>query len=93
MTSYNGIDQSELQLLVATQTVTSVFALPIGDGGKLVWAIDVEFDNGDRAMLTLARRRTERRVWKQLSALHRFVSTTLPQIESLTVMTTPMEAK
>ncbi len=93
MTTCNGIDQSELQLLVTTQTVTDLFAIPIRKADKVVWAIDVKFDNGDRAMLTLARRRTERRVWTQLSALHRFVSAKLPQIESLTVMTAPIDVE
>ena len=90
MVPNDGLNQSELQLLVKTQTAFELVAVPLQDGGATVWTMDVVLSNGDRVMLTKARRKTECKVWKQLSALHRFVYKTVPEVERFTVLTTPL---
>jgi len=88
-----GLNQSELQLLVKTQTAFELVAIPMKDGEATLWTMDVVLGNGDIAMVTKARRKTERKVWKQLSALHRFVHTTIPEVERFTVLTAPLDRK
>ena len=88
-----GLNQSELQLLVKTQTAFELVAVPSKDGDATVWTMDVVLGNGDRVMISKARRKTEPKVWKQLSALHRFVNTTIPEVERFTVLTAPLDRK
>lgn len=89
MVPNDGVDQSDLQLLVKTQTAFELVAQPSVDGEATVWTMDVVLGNGERVIVCKARRKTERKVWKQLSALHRFVRNTIPEVERFTVLTAP----
>lgn len=88
-----GLNQSDLQLMVKTQAAFELVAVSHVEGTKTVWTLDVVLGNGDRAMVTTARRKGERKVWKQLSALHRFVHSTIPEVERFTVLTAPVDRK
>ena len=81
-----GLNKSELQLLAKANTVLELIALPIKDGGRTVWALDVVLSNGDTKMLTRTRLKDKHRIWKQLSALHRFVLKAAPEIDQFTVL-------
>ena len=63
--------------------------MPVVDGTAIVWTMDVVLGNGERVIVCKARRKTERKVWKQLSALHRFVLSTVPEVERVTFLTAP----
>ena len=88
-----GLSQSELKLLVKTQTAFELVAVPRRDGTTMVWTMDVVLGNGDKVMVSKARHKTEHRVWKELSALHRFVKSTIPEVERFTVLTAPLDRK
>jgi len=93
MTTKVGLNQSALQLLVKTQTAFELVAVPRLEGTTTVWTIDVVLGNGDKAMVTTSRRKDEPKVWKQLSALQRFVQTTIPEVERFTVLNAPLDRK
>lgn len=79
--------------MVKTQAAFELVAVSHHEGAKTVWTMDVVLGNGDRAMVTTARRKDERKVWKQLSALQRFVHSTIPEVERFTVLTAPVDRK
>lgn len=93
MVPNEGVNQSDLQLLVKTQAAFELVAIPSIDGGATVWTMDVVLGNGERVIVCKARRKTERKVWKELSALYRFVNKTIPEVERFTVLSAPLDRK
>ena len=93
MVPETGLNQSDLKLLVKTQTAFELVVTPSKDGDTTVWTMDIVLGNGDKVMVSKARRKTERRVWKELSALYRFVNNTIPEVERFTVLNAPLDRK
>ncbi|MEM7284460.1 MAG: hypothetical protein AAF438_22920, partial [Pseudomonadota bacterium] len=52
-------------------------------------SLDVMLANGENVMVSKARFKQVRRTWKELSALYRFVASTVPEVERITVQTAP----
>ena len=82
-----GVDQAGLRLLADAETKFGLIAAPIRRGDATWWALDVVLSHDDRRPVVKAqRRRSERRVWRQLSALYRFVRETGSGVSQITVM-------
>ena len=88
MVAQIGLSQSNLQVLVRTHVPFEPVARPFAKGGDTWWMMDVVFPDGRTVMVSKARRKNERKIWKQLSALHRFLQSTLPEVESFAVSNT-----
>lgn len=84
-----GLNQAELQMLVRTQAPFQLVARSFKHGRQIWWKLDVVLSKGETVTVCKARRRHERKVWKQLSALQRFVQTTVPEVENFTVSNAP----
>lgn len=80
-------------MLVKTNSAFELVAVPFTEGTKTRWTLDVVLGNGERAMVCTTRRKDERRVWTQLSALHRFVRSTIPEVERVTMLIAPLDHK
>ena len=81
------VDQAGLRLLADAGTKFGLIAAPKRRAGATWWALDVVLSHDDRRPVVKAqRRRGERKVWRQLSALYRFVRETVPGVSQITVM-------
>ncbi len=82
-----GVDQAGLRLLADAGTKFEFIAAPMRRGDATWWALDVVLSHDDRRSVVKAqRRRSERKVWRQLSALTRFVRETISGVSQITVM-------
>ena len=89
MAGDDGLNESDLKLLVMAKTAFELVARPLKDGRRIWWTIDVVLGDGKAVMLTKARRKYQRKVWRQLSALYKFVRATVPDVERITVLMDP----
>ena len=82
-----GVDQAGLRLLADAGTKFELIAVPKRRGDATWWALDVVLSHDNRRPVVKAqRRRSERKVWRQLSALYRFVRETVSGVSQITVM-------
>ena len=82
-----GVDQAGLRLLADAGTRFGLIAAPMRRGAATWWALDVVLSHDDRRPVVKAqRRRSEKKVWRQLSALYRFVRETVPGVSQITVL-------
>jgi len=88
-----GLTQSELQALVRANAAFELVARSTKRGQETWWTIDVALSGAEPLFISKARSRSERRVWKQLSALERFVATEVPEVERFTVITETIKTK
>ncbi len=76
-----------MRLLADAGTKVELIAAPMRRGDATWWALDVVLSHDDRRSVVKAqRRRNERTVWRQLSALYRFVRETDSGVSQITVM-------
>ena len=81
-----GVDQAGLRLLADARTKFELIAIPVRRGDATWWGLDVVLRrDGRRPVVKAQRKRSERKVWRQLSALYRFVRDTVPGVEQITV--------
>ena len=82
-----GVDQAGLRLLADAGTKFELIAAPMRRGDATWWALDVVLSHDDRRSVVKAqRRRNERKVWRRLSALYRFVRETVSGVGQITVL-------
>ena len=82
-----SVDQAGLRLLAGAGSKIELIAMPIKRGDAVWWTLDVVLSRNDRRPVVKAqRRRSERKVWRQLSALHRFIGETVPGVSQITVL-------
>ncbi len=86
-----ALDQAQLQGLVRARAVFELVATPVNDSAEPGWVLNIVLANGERLTLSKTREKGRRRVWKQLSAVHRFLQSTVPEVERFTVATQVVE--
>ncbi len=89
----SGLTQSELQALVRANAAFELVARSLKRDGETWWTIDIVLSDAEPLFISKARSKEERRVWKQLSALQRFLATEVPEVGRLTVELETMQPK
>jgi len=89
MVNDGTLDQAQLQGLVRAQAAFELVAEPVKTGEETRWVMDVVLANGERLWLCKTRQKDQRKAWKQLSALHRFIENTVPEVDRITLLTAP----